>query len=116
MILNFDEKSVSEIKKNNFDLIYFSGSGIIRGEILNSTKIGVISLHHADNRFMRGKHSGFWEVLKNKPTTGFIIQKLNIGGLVLALGPKIAHLGPRPLQEVILEPFFEDFYDFFLEK
>ena len=77
LILNFDEKSVSEIKKNNFDLIYFSGSGIIRGEILNSTKIGVISLHHADNRFMRGKHSGFWEVLKNKPTTGFIIQKLN---------------------------------------
>ena len=65
------------------------GSGIIKGDILNSTKYGILSFHHADNDINRGGPAGFWEVYLNQSESGFIIQKLNEvldGGYVLKKG------------------------------
>ena len=56
---------------------------------MTTAKYGVISLHHGDNRFYRGRPPGFWEVLHRNPRTGFIIQILNEeldNGLVLQRG------------------------------
>ena len=73
----------------NLDLILRCGGGILRGEILNSSRLGIVSFHHADNRINRGGPSGFWEVYEKSPTTGFTIQILNDeldGGNVLKRG------------------------------
>ena len=83
------ENDISLISDSNLDCIIRCGSGILRGDILGITKFGVISFHHGDNRVNRGGPSGFWEVLKKEPSSGFIIQKLTEeldGGEVLFRG------------------------------
>ena len=52
------------------------GSGILKGEILRSSKFGIISFHHGDNRFYKGKPSA-WEVKEKNLKSGFTIQILN---------------------------------------
>ncbi len=89
LFLDMTSEDLSLIKSYNLDCIIRCGSGILRGEILNITKFGVISFHHGDNRVNRGGPSGFWEVLNNDPSSGFVIQKLNQeldGGEVLFRG------------------------------
>ena len=89
LFLKFTDKDLSLISNHNLDCIIRCGSGILKGEVLNLTEFGVISFHHGDNRVNRGGPSGFWEVFKGEPTSGFIIQKLNQeldGGQVLYRG------------------------------
>ena len=60
--------------------------GIIKGEILESSKHGVWSFHHGDEEEFRGGPPGFWEIYEGKKITGSILQKLNEeldAGLVL---------------------------------
>ena len=80
---------IKEVKKHNLDFLIRMGSGIIKGDILNSTKYGILSFHHADNDINRGGPAGFWEVYLKQSESGFIIQKLNEvldGGNVLKKG------------------------------
>lgn len=89
LFLEFTNKDLTSISEYNLDCIIRCGSGILKGEILDITEFGVISFHHGDNRVNRGGPSGFWEVLEGKPSSGFIIQKLNQeldGGDVLYRG------------------------------
>jgi hypothetical protein len=76
-------------KKANLDLIIRCGTGILSEEILNASKLGVLSIHNGDNRINRGVPAGFWEVLNKEPSTGFVIQKLTKeldGGEILSRG------------------------------
>ncbi len=50
---------------------------ILRGKILDLSPMGVIGLHHGDNRKYRGRPSGFWELYKRDKHTGYIFQKLS---------------------------------------
>lgn len=65
------------------------GNGLLieHGDILeNGHKFGLLSLHHADNRFYRGGPWGFWEVYYQDEMSGIILQKLSKeldGGIVL---------------------------------
>ena len=77
LYFDFSLKSLEQIKEKKIDLIVRCGSGILKGKILNITKFGVISIHNGDNRSNRGGPPGFWEVLNNEASSGFIIQKLN---------------------------------------
>ena len=89
LYLEMNDKDITLIKNLNLDCIVRCGSGILRGDILEIPKLGVISFHHGDNRNNRGGPSGFWEVLNREPSSGFIIQKLNNeldGGEVLFRG------------------------------
>jgi hypothetical protein len=89
LFLKFTDKDLSLTSNHNLDCIIRCGSGILKGEVLNLTEFGVISFHHGDNRINRGGPSGFWEVFKGEPSSGFIIQKLNQeldGGQVLYRG------------------------------
>jgi hypothetical protein len=47
------------------------GCGALRGEILNSARLGVISIKYGDNR-----PPGFWEVYFRQDATGFTIERL----------------------------------------
>src|SRR5438093_1187012 len=75
-VYRFSGEDIDKVKSLNLDLLIRYGSGILNGEILNSTKFGIISFHHADNRINRGGPVGFWEVYSKQDTTGFIIQQL----------------------------------------
>ena len=70
-------------------MVRANATGIFKGEILKSSKEGIISFHHGDNRWNRGGPPAFWEVYYRRPSTGFIVQILNEeidGGTVLFRG------------------------------
>ena len=82
LFLRFPDDEIEKIRNLNLDVIIRCGNGILKGEILNSSKFGILSFHHGDNRKNRGGPSGFWEVLNDEPSSGFVIQRLNeeLGG------------------------------------
>ena len=82
-------EDLGKMKATECDLFIRCGSGILRGEILNIARFGIISFHHADNRVNRGGPPGFWEVYFRQDTTGFTLQRLTEeldGGEVFARG------------------------------
>ena len=88
-IYRYSHEDLEKIKELKLDILIRCGTGILKGDILNVTKFGIISFHHGDNRYNRGGPSGFWETYLNWPTTGFIIQKLTEeldGGNILYRG------------------------------
>jgi hypothetical protein len=72
----YSEEDIDKIKQSKLDLLLRCESGILKGEILNVVKFGILSLHHGDNNLYRGSPPGFWEVFNNESSTGFIIQQL----------------------------------------
>ena len=85
----YSNEDVNKIKQLNLDIIIRGGSGILKGEILNSSRLGIISFHHGNNLVNRGSLSGFWEVYEKNPKTGFTIQILTEqldGGKILKRG------------------------------
>ena len=65
------------------------GSGIIKGDILNSTKYGILSFHHADNDINRGGPAGFLGGIPETIRVRFYNSKLNEvldGGHILKKG------------------------------
>jgi len=95
IIIRYDDKEISKIKGLELDLIIkVNTQGIFKGKILKVSKLGIISIHNGDNRWNRGGPGGFWEVYHKKPSTGFIIQKLNDeldGGDVIYRGEFSTH-------------------------
>jgi hypothetical protein len=88
-VYRFSEDDLESIRRERFDVLIRCGSGILRGGILESARLGILSFHHGDNRVNRGGPPGFWEVYHGWSTTGFVIQKLTEeldGGEVLLRG------------------------------
>jgi hypothetical protein len=75
-VSRYDESDIREIKKHQFDILINCGSGVLLGEILNASTLGIIALEHADDRIVRGGPPAFWEVYSQQDTTGFTIKKL----------------------------------------
>ncbi len=76
-IVRYPPKDIEKIRSLDLDLIIRGNApGIFSGDILTSTKEGIISFFYADNRWNRGGPPAFWEVYLRKPSTGFIIQRL----------------------------------------
>ncbi len=89
LFVSYKDSDLDKIKEARLNLLVRGGRGILKGGILTICPNGIISFHHADNDVNRGGPSGFWEVYKKSPTTGFIIQRLNEnldGGDVLFKG------------------------------
>lgn len=76
LIYRYSEYDLSQIKSQKLDLLIRGGSGILKGDILNVCKNGIISFHHGNNEIYRGSPPGFWEVMNRQNSTGFIIQIL----------------------------------------
>src|SRR6266699_3020659 len=67
---------IEKIKALDLDVLIRCGTGILHGDILHASRLGIISFHHGDNRINRGSPAGFWESYYEWPQTGFIIQRL----------------------------------------
>ncbi len=72
----FNQADIKKIRSEELDFILRYGFNIIRGEILQAARYGVWSFHHDDEKKYRGGPPGFWEIMKNDPVTGSILQRL----------------------------------------
>lgn len=72
----FTNSQSEQIRKYNLDIILRHEFNIIKGSILNSSKNGIWSFHHADNRINRGGPSCFWEIILKQQNVGVTLQKL----------------------------------------
>ena len=55
------DESIKELEEEKFDVLVRMNEEILTGRILNISRLGIVSLHHGDNRINRGGPSGFWE-------------------------------------------------------
>ena len=82
----FTDEDVAKIKGHEVDFMLRFGFRILRGAILNSSKYGILSLHHGDTDTYRGGPPAFWEVVNKAPDTCVSLQLLTEtldGGIVL---------------------------------
>lgn len=78
LVVRFDRDDIDRVKDLELDaLLRVNTPGIFKGDILTSSRLGILSFHHGDNRWNRGGPPGFWELYLRKPSTGFVIQILN---------------------------------------
>ncbi len=80
---------VAAIRTYRPDFILRFAFNIIRGEILTVARYGVWSFHHDDEMKYRGGPAGFWEIYKDDPVSGAILQRLTEkldAGIVLKKG------------------------------
>jgi len=74
-----DDEVVGRINDHSIDVFIRMGFRILKGSILNSAKYGIWSYQHSDSRVVRGRPAGYWEVFKNIPVTGAVLQILDEG-------------------------------------
>ncbi len=89
LVFRYGESELAQIRGLGLDVLIRCGTGILRGGILSAARLGVLSLHHGDNRVNRGGPPGFWESRFGWPATGYVVQQLTEeldGGVVLARG------------------------------
>ena len=89
LVAKIQAQSLEKLSDENFDVLIRANTGILKGGIIDAARHGILSIHLGDNRVNRGGPPGFWEVLRNESTTGFIIQRLSEeldGGEVLYRG------------------------------
>lgn len=72
----FLAEDITKIKGYEIDVFLRFGFRILKGDILSSSKFGVWSYHHGDNRVNRGGAPGIWESIEGWRETGFILQIL----------------------------------------
>ena len=75
-VRRFSDADLATIGQERFDVLIRCGSGILKGGILSSARLGIVSFHHGDNRINRGGPPGFWEVYYKQERTGFVVQRL----------------------------------------
>jgi len=88
-VYRFSAEDIEAVKALDLDVMIRCGDGILRGELLSSSRFGVLSFHHGDNKINRGGPPAFWEVYYRQPKTGFTIQRLSEvldGGEVFSRG------------------------------
>jgi hypothetical protein len=72
----FSAEEIAKVRATECDVLIRAGTGILRGEILEASPFGILSLYHGDSRVHRGGPAGFWESYLEWPATGFVIQRL----------------------------------------
>ena len=73
-----DVNSLGYIRGYDLDLlILLNGFGILRKQVLNITRLGVLSYHHGDMRKYRGMPPCFWELYNNEKEIGITVQRIN---------------------------------------
>ncbi len=82
-----DDETLCAMREMQPDVALRFGFRILRGPVLNTPRYGVWSFHHGDNAVNRGSPPGLWEVFRDWPSTGAVLQKLSEdldGGIALA--------------------------------
>lgn len=72
----FTDEDIEKIKSFEPDFILKFGFGILKGNILTCTPMGIWSFHHGDEQKYRGVPPCFWEIYHNDYKSGAILQRL----------------------------------------
>lgn len=64
------------IRQHGADVLIRLGFRILRGGILQASRLGVWSYHHGDISAYRGHPPGFWEMMERQPVMGCVLQIL----------------------------------------
>jgi hypothetical protein len=81
------DQVISELSK--VDVVIKFGMGLLGETDKIPSEYGVLSYHHGDPNYYRGRPAGFWESIKSEKIMGVIVQKLSQtldGGVVRAIG------------------------------
>ena len=76
LVHRFSDSDLEQVRREQFDCLIRAGAGILKGGILTSARLGILSFHHGDNRINRGGPPGFWEVYYRQSATGYVVQRL----------------------------------------
>lgn len=86
LVQNLNEKvSIDCIKQNKVDLIVYSGGGILRSNLIQSTQYGILNAHSGPLPFFRGMNCLEWSLFYNvKPevTVHFIDGGIDTGPIL----------------------------------
>jgi len=74
---SLDDLTMSKIDQQNLDVIIKIGMNLIRDPQKISSKYGVLSFHHGDPQFFRGRPAGFYELLFGASAVGAVVQQLS---------------------------------------
>jgi hypothetical protein len=72
----YSEEDVSLIRALDLDLIILCGVGLLRGEILKSSKLGILAALSTEGGTIQEPSAGFWEVYFQRDATEFTIARL----------------------------------------
>ena len=81
----FKNSDLEKIRSLKPDLIFNFSDRLIKGEILNIPKFGILSFHLSDTDFQRNGLGGFYEIIEKQEYSSITVQKLNNlvdGGLI----------------------------------
>jgi hypothetical protein len=77
LVYRFSDEDIEKIRALECDVLVRCGSGELKGGILDSARLGIISFKYGDDRMIGGEApAGFWEWYFKWPKTGFVIQRL----------------------------------------
>jgi hypothetical protein len=80
-VVRYSAGDLAAIKARELDvLLHLGANGVLRGEILNACRLGVISCANSGPHAVRGGPAGFWEVYEQDAKTELAIQRLRGGG------------------------------------
>lgn len=87
----FKPSDIEKLRNYDCDLFLRFGFRILKGKILELSKLGIWSLHHGDNNSYRGGPAGFWEfadlanessailqILSSKLDAGLVLDKVSV--------------------------------------
>lgn len=72
----FSKGDIDFIKSMNVDFMIRNGFKILRGDILDVSRFGVLSFHHGDNLTNRGGPAFYWEFAEQWDNSGVVLQIL----------------------------------------
>jgi hypothetical protein len=70
------DDDLAKVNEHQLDVALRFGFRILKGKVLDVARYGVWSYHHDDSLIYRGGPPGFWEVMKDDPVTGSMLQIL----------------------------------------
>ena len=65
-VYRFDPTDVERVRGLDLDLLIRFGTGILRGDILLASRLGVVSFHHATIESIEVVRAAFWEVSRRR--------------------------------------------------
>jgi hypothetical protein len=86
---SFEPEDLAAIGQYRPDVLLRFGFNILEGDILDLPTHGIWSFHHGDETRFRGGPPGFWEIMKNSPITGALLQRITRdldAGMILRKG------------------------------
>lgn len=84
---------VKALNEGGFDVVLKFGMGLLRVPPADALPVPILSYHHGDPDFYRGRPAGFWEMAESRPVMGQVVQvvgnRLDAGKVVATAETKV---------------------------